>query len=53
MVLHAENRLGTMAEALDGLIIEIDAVDLDFFRKGRLIHGKTVVLRGNLDCPGG
>ena len=35
MVLHAENRPRTMAQSLDGLVIEVDAVNLDFLGKCR------------------
>ena len=52
MVLHAENRLGTMAQSFDGLVVEVDAVDFDFGRKCRGINGKTVVLGGDLDAAG-
>ena len=33
MVLHTENRLGSMAQAFHGLVIEIDTIDLDFLPK--------------------
>ena len=52
MVLHAENWLGTMAQTFNGLVVEIDAVDLDFGRKRRGIYYETVVLGGNLNAAG-
>ena len=50
MVLHAENWLGTVAQTLDGLVVEIDAVNFNLLRKCCGIHGKTVVLGGNLNA---
>ena len=52
MVLHTENRLGSMAQAFDGLVVKIDTIDLGFVRKCRRIYCKTVVLGGDLNATG-
>jgi len=52
MILHAKNRLGFMAHALDGLIVQIDAVHRDVGGQRFRVHGKAVVLRRDFDFAG-
>jgi hypothetical protein len=52
MILHAKNRLGLVAQALDGLIVQIDAVYRDAGRQRFRVHGKTMILRRDFDFAG-
>ena len=49
VVLYAENWLGTVTQAFDGSVVEIDAINFNFLRKCCGIHGKTVVLGCDLN----
>ena len=52
MILHAKNRLRLVPHALDGLVVQIDAVHGDFRRQAFRVHGKTVVLRRDFHPAG-
>ena len=53
VVLDAENFLFLVAQALDGLVIEIDAVHFHFGRQARGVHRETVILRGDFNAAAG
>src|ERR1700675_3556707 len=53
MILHREDREARMSHPLYGSVIEVDVCELDVFvRDAGNVHGKAVVLRGDLDLPG-
>ena len=52
MVLHTIDRLGLVAEAFDGLIVEVDAIYYHVARQGGRVHGETVVLGSYFDFAG-
>ena len=52
VILHAEHRLGLVAQPLDGAVVEVDVGDLHVRRQRRRIDGEAVVLRGDLDLAG-
>jgi len=41
-----------MAQALDGLIVEVNAIDSDGRRQGGRVNSEPVVLGGDFDPPG-
>ena len=50
MILHAENRMASVAESLQSLIVQIDVRQLDVVLIQRIrIDREAVVLRGDLD----
>src|SRR6266545_4925603 len=53
MILHAEDRVAAMAEALQGLIVEIHVRDLHLVEIERIrVHRETVIVRRDLDLAG-
>ena len=52
MILHAENRLGFVAQTFDRLVVEIDAIDGDRRRQTFAVHRKTVILRRDFHFAG-
>ena len=52
MILHAEDGFRLVAQSFHGLVVEIDAID-GYIRWQRVrAHGKTVILRCDLDLAG-
>ena len=49
MVLHAERRYLFVAQAGDGVVVQIAVRDLEAGRKRFFFDGKTVILGGDLD----
>lgn len=52
MILDAINGFSFVAHALDGLIVEVDAVDLDRIGKGMGIDCEAMVLGSDFDFAG-
>src|ERR1035438_803333 len=53
MILHAEDGLLAVAEAFEGLVVEIDVGDFDVVEVERIrVHGEAVIVRGDLDAAG-
>src|SRR5437660_9573088 len=50
MVLHAEDTLFLVPHALDGLVVEVDPIDLDVARERFRVDGKAMILRGDHDA---
>src|SRR5271156_4081339 len=53
MVLHAEERHGAMAQAFQGVVVEVDVGELDFALVDRFrIYREVVIVRGDLHFAG-
>ncbi len=52
MILHAKDRPGLVAQALDGLVVQIDAVHRDARSQRFRVHRKAVILRRDFDPAG-
>ena len=52
VVLDAEDRQARVAEAFEGLVVEVDVAGLDVGGQGRGVDGEAVVLGGDLDLAG-
>src|SRR6266853_6418140 len=48
VILHAKHRFGFVAQALDGLVVKVDALHCNVHRQRLGVHCESVVLRGNL-----
>ena len=53
VVLHAEQRQGAVAEAFEGVVVEVDVGEVDFSGvEGVGIDGEVVIVAGDLDLAG-
>src|SRR6185436_15649692 len=52
MVLHTENGFGFVPHTLDGLVIEIYAINYDLGGKAGRVHGEPMILGGDFNASG-
>ena len=53
VVLHAEERQGAVAQAFEGVVVEVDVGEVDFAGvDGVGVDGVIVIVRGDLDFAG-